>query len=131
MRRKIMIGIVLVVVVASVWGLKYYSDYLKYQKAVEALTIEALDLSEVGDGVYKGAFDAYLVGAQVEVTVKDHKIMDILLIEHKNERGSSAEAIVERVLTSNSLQVDAISGATNSSRIILKAIELALIQGRQ
>ena len=68
--------------------------------------------------------------AKVSVTVKDNKITDITLLNHKNERGKPAEVIPEKVLKAQSLQVDTISGATNSSKVILKAIENALMSGK-
>lgn len=57
------------------------------------------------------------------VTVKDHKIVDILLLNHKNNKGKIGEVINEKVLMAQSLQVDTVSGTTNSSKVILKAIE--------
>ena len=89
-----------------------------------------MDLSNISDGKYTGSCDAVYVGAEVSVTVKDHKITDITLLNHKNERGKPAEVIIENVIKAQSLQVDTISGATNSSKVILKAIENALISGK-
>ena len=51
---------------------------------------------------------------------------EIVLIEHKNERGAAAEEITDKVIAAQSLQVDTISGATSSSKVVLKAIENAL-----
>ena len=52
-----------------------------------------------------------IVAAEVAVTVKDHKIANIVLLSHKNGRGKPAEVIPEKVLKAQSLQVDTISGA--------------------
>jgi len=41
-------------------------------------------------------------------------------------KGKPAEAIVDSVVAAQSLQVDIVSGATLSSKCILKAIEVAL-----
>lgn len=40
--------------------------------------------------------------------------------------GKPAEAIVEDIVENQSIEVDAVSGATNSSRVIMKACENAL-----
>jgi len=60
------------------------------------------------------------------VTVKDGSITKIDLVKHKNEHGSSAEQILESILDKQTPDVDVISGATNSSRVIMKAVENAL-----
>lgn len=67
-----------------------------------------------------------MVAADVSATVRNHKITDIKILRHKNERGQRAEVIPQRVLAAQSLKVDTVSGATNSSKVILKAIENAL-----
>ena len=50
----------------------------------------------------------------------------VCLIHNKTERGQKAEQVTQEVISSQSLKVDIVSGATNSSKVILKAIENAL-----
>lgn len=50
----------------------------------------------------------------------------IKIIEHENGLGSKAEKIVDDVISRQSLKVDAVSGATASSKYIIKDIENAL-----
>ena len=69
------------------------------------------------------------VRARVKVTVKEEKIVDIVLVEHKNGRGKRAEKVVDEVLTEQTTDVETVSGATNSSLVILQAIERALEKG--
>ena len=85
------------------------------------------DLNQVRDGVYQGDYSTFPVSAQVEVTVIDHVITDIRLLKHTNGQGESAETIIPEVLRTQSIKVDAITGATYSSKVILKAIELSLL----
>jgi uncharacterized protein with FMN-binding domain len=56
----------------------------------------------------------------------NHKIEYIELVKHKNGRGGPAEIIPIKVVEAQSLDVDIVSGATSSSKVILKAIENAL-----
>ena len=49
-------------------------------------------------------------------------------MEHRNERGKAAEVIVGNVVATQEINVDAVSGATNSSNVIKKAIENAITQ---
>ena len=101
----------------------------EYRQIIDAIDIEAVDLNQVADGDYTAECDAILVRARVLVKVRQQRIESIDLIEYKHGRGDAAHVLPERVVQAQSLRVDAISGATNSSKVILEAIELALKQG--
>jgi len=101
----------------------------EYKERVVAIEIENVDLQTVADGEYTGEYDAILVKVTVKVVVKDHKIESIELLQHENGRGGDAEIIPANVVKAQSLQVDTISGATASSKVILEAIEQALKKG--
>lgn len=105
-------------------GIKLYRETLPLTK----LTIGQVDLTQVADGQYEGEFKTAVVGARVRVTVADHRITDIAILEHNNGKGKPAEAITATVVAEQSLSVDTVAGATHSSKAILKAIELALTQ---
>jgi uncharacterized protein with FMN-binding domain len=129
--KKIVLGVVCISVLSgAVIGGKYLISVQQYKKIVSELKIGKVDLAKVSDGKYTGYCDAEFVAAEVSVTVKDNKIEDIILLSHKTERGKSAEVIQDEVLKAQSLQVDTISGATNSSKVILKSIENALNAGK-
>ncbi len=87
----------------------------------------SFDLSSIEDGIYGGEYNNGLVFVRVEVTIQGNTIAGVRILEHRNGMGQPAEAITEKVVSSQSLEVDAISGATMSSQTILKAIENALI----
>ena len=111
-------------------GLLFLAVYLKsvadYKSAVKETTFGDLDISTVPDGVYVGEYDVDFVSAKVEVTVQDGVIINIDILEHKNGRGSRAEVVVDRIVEEQKIEVDAVSGATNSSTVIKKAVENAL-----
>ncbi|MCL1846351.1 MAG: FMN-binding protein [Coriobacteriia bacterium] len=126
-RKRIILGIIgLAIAIALCFGGKYLYDVAQYQKEVAQMEIKTPDISLIADGTYHGFYDVDLISAEVSVVVKDHRIADITIIEHKTGRGRPAEVIIDAVVAQQSLQVDTISGATNSSKVILKAIELAL-----
>ncbi len=104
----------------------YYIDFGMYKTNINSIVVEDVNMSEISDGVYTGEYDAGYIYALVEVTVKDHIITDIRILEHRNERGSGAETIVNSIVSEQNLEVDAIAGATNSSKVINKACENAL-----
>ena len=64
------------------------------------------------------------------MTVEDGRIDNIELLEHRNERGKNAEGIIPRIIEAQKVDVEAVSGATNSSTVIKKAVEKALVQGK-
>lgn len=88
--------------------------------------ISNIDLSKVRDGVYTGSYKMFPIDVEVEVTVSKHRISKIKLIKHNNGQGKSAEVIPDRVVEAQTLEVDIVTGATYSSKVILKAIENAI-----
>ena len=90
------------------------------------LSIQTPALSEISDGKYIGECSVPPVFVKVEVSVEHYQITDVDILRHENGLGSPAESVVDDVIQSQSLDVDAISGATVSSKCILKAIENAL-----
>lgn len=88
------------------------------------------DASGVADGTYRGASFDFPVSVEVEVEIAARRMERIDILRHFNGRGKPAEAIVGRVLEKQSLEVDAVGGATHSSRVILEAVADALSKGR-
>ena len=104
----------------------YFMDYNRYMAAVSDITIEGIDLDTVSDGEYIGECDTGYIYAKVKVVVSDHTIADVELLKHHHERGAAAEPIVKTIVNEQRIDVDAVSGATNSSRVIEKACMNAL-----
>lgn len=104
----------------------YFMDFATYQKKIASIEIEAMDISQVADGLYEGEYDAGYIYAKVQIEVKAGKIVSLSLLEHRNERGKQAEALLDDVLEKQTIDVDTISGATNSSKVIKQAIANAL-----
>jgi uncharacterized protein with FMN-binding domain len=96
---------------------------------IDRLTIQNIPISEVRDGSYQSSLNYFPVTAEVSVSVMDGKITDIKLLKHSHGPKHGADSIIDRVIAKQSLQVDAVSGATYSSKVVLKAIEEALKQG--
>ena len=118
------IGIVLLIGLGI--GAKFLMDVNAYQKEIAAMEIQDIDLSNVPDGTYEGSYDADLIQVKVAVEVKDHNITNIELLQHENGKGGPGEAVIPEVIETQSLEVDTVSGATNSSKVILKSIEIAI-----
>lgn len=104
-------------------------SFSAYQKAVASITYDDIAISRVADGTFEGEYDVGYIYAKVSVVVQAGEIKTINILEHRNERGKPAERVAEAVIEEQSLNVDAVSGATNSSSVIKKAIENALKKG--
>jgi len=99
----------------------------KIKKVVE-LPINEIQLSNIKNGKYEGEFSSFPVYVKVEVSISDGRISNIDILEHRNGKGKKAEALVDKIIDEQKLDVDAVSGATVSSKCIIKAVEDALIQ---
>ena len=78
---------------------------------------------------YIGEYDVNFIYAKVEVRVQNGEITDIIILEHRHEHGKAAETVINEIVDEQRIDVDAVSGATNSSIVIKKAVENALKSG--
>ncbi|NLP02857.1 MAG: FMN-binding protein [Fibrobacter sp.] len=65
----------------------------------------------------------------LRATVKDGKLVKLDLLEHRYNRNFNGEPVIKQILEKQSLEVDGVSGATYSSKSIIKATERALKVG--
>ncbi len=119
---------VIVIILAGI-GIAMFSMVGNYRRQVDAIQINSVDLTKVPDGTYEGSCKTLLVSVDIKVIVKDHQIKEIELVSHDNGKGAPAEVIPDRIVEAQSLDVDVVSGATSSSKVILKAVENALTRG--
>ena len=87
------------------------------------------EMSSKTNGVYRGHYSlsGTPVRVTLDVTVQNNTIIEIRIIEHTSSPiGKKAERITQNIIEEQSLEIDAISGATGSSKAILKAVENAL-----
>lgn len=124
----IAVTVVVVLVAAGLGGGLLFTE--GERREAKNLPIKALDFKQLNDGTYVGEYEGgkYKWRAnKVQVTVSSRKVSDIKLLEHaKSQSPKSTDELFGRVIRSQSLQVDAISGATLTSKAYLKAIENAL-----
>ena len=131
-KKTIISVICLVVVVGLFFGGRLLIDTMRYRRIISEIELRTPNLAQVQDGTFSGSFDAILVAADVAVTVENHRIVDIVINEHYHgnwDAAPEAEVVIVDVVESQSLYVDTVSGATNSSLVILKAVQLALESG--
>ena len=128
MKKKIaFIGFMIAIVLLVRPYVHQYQTLHNHNRAIGEISIDDVDISSLEDGVYEGFYETVLVQALVTVEVEGGEIVEIDL-DHTHERGYGAHEIIERVKEEQSLVVDMISGATDSSKTILEAIQRAIIQ---
>lgn len=103
------------------------------KERTKILAVENNDLNNLKDGVYKGASFKFPGKMEVDVTIKDGKLSDIKLIEHKamKKYTEAIKPLIERIIKKGSTQVDGVTGATISSNALKKAVEEALAKAKE
>jgi uncharacterized protein with FMN-binding domain len=119
---------ILLLVVAAVFGIRFGVAQSRFGTIIArtaAAPAAAADVSAFVDGTRSATLTEGEVSATVEVTVKSGKIESMRLVSGKNVDSTLADAVFSRVKTAGSPAVDAVSGATASSNVLLKAIAAA------
>lgn len=91
--------------------------------------IEAGGFQNLTDGIYTGSADAFRGDVEVQVTVEKQKVTDISILSYCDTEEyffRAAPAVIEQMKAEQSLNVDAVSGATYSSNGIIHAVANAL-----
>ena len=83
---------------------------------------------DLADGVYKGYATGFSGPVTVAVTIMDKKITSIDILSSTDDEAffNRAKSVIDRIISSQSLDVDAVSGATYSSNGIIGAVKNAL-----
>lgn len=102
--------------------------YMMYSttKEAEGIKLSHVDMKNIEDGTYVGEQRIGLVNVEVNVIVLNHKLVQVDLIKHETGMGQDAKEVIPKMIKENDIHVDVVSGATISSKTIMKACENAL-----
>ena len=83
---------------------------------------------DLADGVYKGSATGFSGPVTVAVTIMDKKITSIDILSSTDDEAffNRAKGVIDRIIASQSFDVDVVSGATYSSNGIIGAVKNAL-----
>lgn len=83
---------------------------------------------DLTDGVYKGTGTGYAGDITVAVQIKDRQITAIDILSSSDDAAffKRAQAVIDKIIEGQTLEVDTVSGATYSSRGIISAVKNAL-----
>jgi uncharacterized protein with FMN-binding domain len=100
------------------------------QMMVRQMEIKNIDINEIRDGDHIGSFSYGGFKYEVKTIVADHKIKDIVILHNRDTKHARrAEGVVTEILEDQTPNVDVISGATTTSKALMKAVENSLSTG--
>lgn len=111
--------------IAVVFGARFVGAQAGFGSIIEKTPAGGVTLSALADGTRSATYGEGEIEATVELTAAGGRIEGLKLMSGKNIDESLASRIFEEVKAAQSSAVDVVSGATASSRVLLKAIEQA------
>jgi uncharacterized protein with FMN-binding domain len=118
------VGVVLVAI-AIFFGVRFISAESRFGAVISKTEARSGSFVALADGTRSATFSEGEVSATVELSVAAGKIEGIRLADGRNVDAAVAERIFDQVKAKGSIDVDAVSGATASSNVLLRAIEAA------
>ena len=86
-------------------------------------------IESVADGVYVGKTDTSFCHVQLEVTVENHQIKNITILEKKGSKGKNVDSIIQEMIEQNKTVVPAIKGEELASLVFISCADNAIHQG--
>ena len=125
------VAVTVVMVYSTVQTVEKRNSIAKQQakeQAKEQAAGSEVSTDNLKDGEYEGTATGYGGPLTVRITIKDGKLTDIKVISQTEtpEYFNRAKAVIDNILSSGSVDVDSVSGATISSNAIKKAVADAL-----
>ena len=105
--KKILLIILGVIVIV---GCIIFWMFQKQTEDVQNLEYANIVMNDVVDGTYEGHIETMLIKVKVNVTVENHSLKNIEILQHDNGFGEPAEEIVKTMIQKNNYQVDVKSG---------------------
>ncbi len=128
MFKKISIIVGLIVVIALICVILLIVRLTNMAHTIESELDRTgnIDLSRIADGSYHGSYGSFVVSASVEVVVRGHRIEKIIITGQNCGQGYEAKDTINRIIKAQSPRVEAVTGASTSSRSIMVAVSRAL-----
>jgi uncharacterized protein with FMN-binding domain len=106
-------------------GASAISQYLQLSH-YRNLPINELSLDDIEDGYYTGRVD-YSFKYEVRVLIENKSIKKVEIVRNRdNHYAILATGITQKIIREQKIDIDAVTGATTTSKIFLKALEQAV-----
>jgi uncharacterized protein with FMN-binding domain len=138
-RKGCLIGLMvltfLLVILAAAGGIGW-SFVSKEHREAASLPLNAVNFNKLHDGTYHGAYAGGMYKwrtNECDVTVTNGKVTAIQLAGSKDPgaKNTGYQMLYDRVIASQTLQVDTISGSTLTSKAYLQCVENALVPAQK
>ncbi len=94
------------------------------------LAINDVSIASIPDGSYTGSYAYGGFAYSVRCIVSEGRLDKVKVLQNRNTKhAKDAELVIRRVVEKQKVDVDAVSGATATSKALLKAVEKALTKG--
>ena len=100
-----------------------------YYKQAAKLAFYNVQPADVSDGTYRGKVYTSFMHVQLDVTVADHKLTDIWIIENEGAYGKRVAPILDDMIAQNTSVVQAVKGEELASIVFVACVDDALFNG--
>ena len=98
---------------------------MRFREAA-SLPFYKIELSQINDGTYEGKTYTSFLHLQLNVTVEDHKLKSIDVLENEGIDAETARPIIQKMIEQNAVVVPAVKGAELGSLVYISCVSCAL-----
>jgi uncharacterized protein with FMN-binding domain len=125
-RKRVLRGLVIVLTVFALFIVMIVAFYgPALNQAAAAITFQSPVISYRYPGTYEGSAKCLHVVARVRVTITSTGVSKVELLERPF---GDMDVLVDRIVKAGGVPVDVVTGATASSKVVMKAVDDALIK---
>ncbi len=126
--KIILVTLVILLVGIIITYFTYIFPKLNSYEEVHSMEIIDVNITEIKNGIYRGGYSFDDLQYEVEVTINNQIIEKIEVLKNDDSvHAIKAKGVLDSIIEHQTLKVDVISGATTTSKVLLKAVETALL----
>lgn len=91
-----------------------------------SLPFYKIEMEQIADGTYEGQTYTSFLHLKLNVTVENHQLKKIDVLENDGIDGETARPIIEKMIAENSVVVPAVKGAELGSLVYISCVSTAL-----
>ena len=131
--KQRVVSIVFILAVCAIYAILAVFGIKASRNHIEEEVAPVLEDASYKDGTYEGSATGYSGKMTVSVTIAGGEITEISIVEtgDDDEYLIDAKDVIPEIIEKQSLEVDAVSGATHSSKGIIKAVGNALESAKE
>lgn len=99
-----------------------------YREA-SALPFHEISLADVKDGTYRQKTDTSFMHLTLDVTVKNHKLVKIDILENRGSVGQNIKRLADMMIEKNQVVMAALDGEELASIVFISCVDSAIAQG--